>query len=262
MRTGLVPDVAPRVHVALHVDATHAVQGYLRVHETTTIPAGPLTLVYPKWIPGEFAPNGPIPNVADLAISAGGKSLAWTRDPVDLYAFHVNAPAGELAIDFTFLGGETAGYDTGRLATANMLSLEWNKVLLTPFEENDRSVVVTPSIEPTADWKYATALTTAHAAGATIAFEPATLNELADSPLDAGTNADDPDGNVGRRAARARGLCRHARGTRGERRDDREIPRARRTDARALPLSALRSLRLPAHAHGRDAGRGTRASPV
>lgn len=190
MRTGLVPDVAPRVHVALHVDATHAVQGYLRVHETTTVPAGPLTLVYPKWIPGEFAPNGPIPNVADLAISAGGKSLAWTRDPVDLYAFHVDAPAGELAIDFTFLGGETAGYDTGRLATANMLSLEWNKVLMTPFEENDRRVVVTPSIElPTADWKYATALTTAHAAGATIAFEPTTLNELADSPLDAGTNA-------------------------------------------------------------------------
>jgi len=188
--TGLVPDVAPRVNVALHVDATHAVQGYLRVHETTTVPAGPLTLVYPKWIPGEFAPNGPIPSVADLAIAAGGKPLAWTRDPVDLYAFHVDAPGGQLAIDFTFLGGETAGYDTGRLATANMLSLEWNKVLLTPFEVNDRSVVVTPSIElPTADWKYATALTTTRADGATIAFAPTTLNELVDSPLDAGTNA-------------------------------------------------------------------------
>lgn len=183
---------APSYTVALHVDASHATQGLLRVHEVMTVPAGALTLVYPKWIPGEFAPNGPIPNVADLTVRAGGRALGWIRDPVDLYAFHVDVPpnAGSLAVDFTFLGGPAPGYDTARLATPNMLSLEWNKVTLTPFSPNSRSVTIVPSIAlPSADWKFATALETASQSGSDVQFKPTTLNALVDSPLDAGINA-------------------------------------------------------------------------
>jgi len=182
----------PSYTVALHVDASHAVQGLLRVHETMSVPAGPLTLVYPKWLPGEFAPNGPIPNVADLAIAAGGKALGWQRDPVDLYAFHVDVPpnAGPLGVDFTFLGGPAPGFDTARLATPNMLSLEWNKVTLTPFSQSSRNVTIVPSIRlPSPEWKFATALETAAQRGNEITFKPITLNVLVDSPLDAGTNA-------------------------------------------------------------------------
>ncbi|MDQ2907867.1 MAG: hypothetical protein M3R44_00780 [Candidatus Eremiobacteraeota bacterium] len=178
--------------VALHVDASHATQGLLRVHETMNVPAGALTLVYPKWIPGEFAPNGPIPNVADLVVNAGGKALRWDRDSVDMYAFHVDVPAdaGPLTVDFTFLGGPAPGFDTARLATPNILSLEWNKVALTPFAASNRSVTIAPSIRlPSADWKFATALEMASQRGAEVAFKPVTLNVLVDSPLDAGTNA-------------------------------------------------------------------------
>ena len=47
---------------------------------------GPLTLVFPKWIPGEHAPTGPIESMIGLVISANGQALAWTRDPLDIYA--------------------------------------------------------------------------------------------------------------------------------------------------------------------------------
>ncbi|HEY0392915.1 MAG TPA: hypothetical protein VGD01_00335, partial [Candidatus Elarobacter sp.] len=84
--------------IALHLDASRAVQGLLAVHETIPARPGPLTLVYPKWIPGAHGPIGPIQNVAGLAIRAGGTTLRWTRDPVDLYAFHVDVPAGASSV--------------------------------------------------------------------------------------------------------------------------------------------------------------------
>lgn len=182
---------APAHHVRLHVDASHAVQGLLRVHETIDASAGPLTLVYPKWLPGEHAPNGPIANVVGLALSANGKRIAWTRDLVDLYAFHLDVPPGASAIDadFTFLGGAGAG-DTARLATPAILTLEWNKVALTPQAGDDRAVEIAPSITlPSARWTYATALESTSHQGADVAFAPVTLEQLVDSPLDAGVNA-------------------------------------------------------------------------
>jgi predicted metalloprotease with PDZ domain len=175
--------------LSLHVDASRAVQGLLDIHETIAVTPGPLTLVYPKWVPGEHAPNGPIANVTDLVISAGAKKLAWQRDPVNLYTFHVDVPAGvtSLDVDFTFLGNNIPGVSTARLATPTILSLEWNKVVLSPEAEDQRTVTITPSIHlPTADWKYATALETTTATGADVSFAPVTLETLVDSPLDAG----------------------------------------------------------------------------
>ena len=183
---------APPQTLTLHVDASRAVQGLLDVHETIAVASGPLTLVYPKWIPGEHAPNGPIANVADLVITAGNTRLMWTRDSVDLYAFHVDVPPGisTVNVDFTFLGGAASGGSTARLATPTILTLEWNKVALAPKHADQKNVVITPSIHlPSADWKYATALETVSATGADIAFAPVTIEMLIDSPLDAGINA-------------------------------------------------------------------------
>jgi predicted metalloprotease with PDZ domain len=180
---------APTQTLTMHVDATRAVQGLLDVHETIAVQPGPLTLVYPKWIPGEHGPNGPIANVADLAISAGATRLAWTRDNVDLFAFHVDVPVGvtTLNVDFTFLGGPGGNGTSGRLSTPTMLTLEWNKVALAPKHDDQKNVIITPSIHlPSADWKYATALETTSANGADITFAPVTIEMLIDSPLDAG----------------------------------------------------------------------------
>ena len=54
--------------ITLNVDAREAP---LRIfHARLVIPAapGPLTLVYPKWIPGEHGPTGPITDLADADI--------------------------------------------------------------------------------------------------------------------------------------------------------------------------------------------------
>ncbi|HTJ28401.1 MAG TPA: hypothetical protein VMA36_19745 [Candidatus Limnocylindria bacterium] len=188
-----VPAQAPPNHqVALHVDATDAVEGILRMHEMIAVTPGALTLVYPRWVPGEHAPNGPIANVVDLAVHAGSANLTWQRDPVNLYAFHVDVPQGvtSLAVDFAFVNSPAASSSLPRLSTPNMLCLEWNKVVLTPQADDQRTVVVTPSITlPSPAWKYASALETTSASGADVAFKPVTLETLVDSPLDAGTNA-------------------------------------------------------------------------
>src|SRR6185437_12996511 len=83
----------------LRVDARDISQRI--VHATLHIPAkpGPLTLVYPKWIPGEHGPTGPITDLAGLKMSADGKSIAWRRDAEDNYAFNLDVPRGADAVD-------------------------------------------------------------------------------------------------------------------------------------------------------------------
>ncbi|MGD0050837.1 MAG: hypothetical protein ABSD03_03315 [Vulcanimicrobiaceae bacterium] len=176
--------------VGLHVDATRAVQGLLFVHETIPVVPGRLTLWYPKWIPGTHGPIGEIQNLTGVAIHAGGSTgprVPWTRDLIDLYAFHLVVPPGTTILDVAY---EYVGGVSTRLATPNILALSWNKVILTPAAENYASQTIAPSITlPGADWKYATALDTVTHAGAEVSFQPVSQEKLVDSPLDAGINA-------------------------------------------------------------------------
>ncbi|HZO95265.1 MAG TPA: hypothetical protein VFB22_16075 [Candidatus Baltobacteraceae bacterium] len=177
--------------IDLRVDLSRAVQGLAFVHERIPVAPGPLTLVYPKWIPGEHAPNGPIQNLAALRIHAGTTSVAWTRDPVDLYAFHVDVPSGTTAldVDFEYLGAQSGLNSDARFSTPNIVTLTWNKVVLTPQAHDYSTVMLAPSVKlPSADWKYATALETRSANAGDVAFAPVSLEMLVDSPLDAGTN--------------------------------------------------------------------------
>jgi predicted metalloprotease with PDZ domain len=175
--------------IALAVDASHAVQDILFVHETIPVAPGPLTLVYSKWIPGEHAPNGPIANIGGLTVRAGGATLPWRRDPVDLYAFHVDVPAGTTSLDvaFEYLGAQTGDNSRARLSTPTIFTLAWNKVVLTPAAPDYSRVMLAPSLRlPSSQWKYATALETESANGAELRFKPVSLEMLVDSPLDAG----------------------------------------------------------------------------
>ena len=61
-----------------------------------------MTLLYPQWIPGEHGPTGPIANLVGLKIHAGELAIPWKRDSVNMYAFHVDVPAGVAALDITF----------------------------------------------------------------------------------------------------------------------------------------------------------------
>ena len=68
--------------IRLAVDARQAPQKILHAKMQIPVQPGPLTLYYPKWIPGEHMPDGPIIQMAGLKFSAGGKTIPWRRDLV------------------------------------------------------------------------------------------------------------------------------------------------------------------------------------
>src|SRR5690242_8050630 len=121
--------------ITLDVDLRDAGRQLFHGHEVIPVQAGALTLYYPKWIPGEHSPSGPLENLAGLKFSAGGKPVAWQRDPIDMYAVHLTVPAGisSLEADFDFLSPTDGGmYGQSVSATPDIVDLEWNQVLLYP----------------------------------------------------------------------------------------------------------------------------------
>lgn len=151
--------------------------------------SGPLTLVYPKWIPGNHSPTGPIGNLAGLIVSADGHAIEWHRDPYDMYAFHVTIPADVTVLDvkLDFLAFNAGGGPTPSLATTEKLAvLRWPVVVLYPEQARARDWVVQPSVKLPSGWKYATALDGARQTEQSVQFEPVSLEKLIDSPLIAG----------------------------------------------------------------------------
>src|ERR1700678_1456044 len=78
--------------ISLTVDATKTPQKLLHAHLAMTVKPGPLTLYYPKWIPGEHGPDGPIASVTGLHFKGDGKDIPWKRDLLDAFTFHVDIP--------------------------------------------------------------------------------------------------------------------------------------------------------------------------
>ncbi|MGE5324932.1 MAG: M61 family peptidase, partial [Actinomycetota bacterium] len=180
-----IPSLAQgTIHEQLSVDATDAPRNIL--HSVVTIPAapGPMTLVYPKWIPGNHRPTGPIQNVVGLHIKANGQELAWQRDVEDMYAFHLQVPAGAKQLQVSF---DTITYYGKRsLASSKVLDLMWNQVVIYPRGADLHAVEFTSSLHLPDGWKFGTALGVAGQSGNTVKFETVTLNRLVDSPVIAG----------------------------------------------------------------------------
>jgi predicted metalloprotease with PDZ domain len=172
------------IHVT--VDVTDAPRKILHAQLTIPVKPGDLTLVYPKWIPGEHGPTGPIDNMAGLVIRANGRELSWTRDEVNMFAFHVTVPEGVSSLDvkLDFLATAAAsGFSAGASTSANLAMLSWNEVLLYPAGFNASQIEVVPAVKLPLDWKYGTALTKTGESNGTIQFETVSLEELIDSPL-------------------------------------------------------------------------------
>jgi predicted metalloprotease with PDZ domain len=178
--------------IVLQLDVSKApAQNVVFTRETIPVKPGKLVLYYPQWIPGQHQPVGPIANFAGLVIKGGGATLAWRREPRDLFAFDVDVPAGvtSLDVDATYLGATFGHYSSSRLATPNMLVITWDQNLLYPSTGTIQNTTFKPSIVlPGADWHFATALTGAQRSGNVVAFDDVSLEHLIDSPLDAGVN--------------------------------------------------------------------------
>src|SRR5579875_1968654 len=179
--------------LTLKVDLTQAPRRIFTVHETIPVKPGPLSLYYPKWIPGEHSPSGPITNVAGMIFTANGKRLTWRRDLVHMYEIHLNVPAGAttLDVDFDFLSPISGGsFGAGVSTTPNIADLEWNQVVFYPAGYASKAITVKPSLMLPQGWQFATALEphtgTGGGTSAAIDFAPVTLNNLVDSPIISG----------------------------------------------------------------------------
>ena len=175
---------AQNVTERLHVDATDAPRNIL--HATLTVPVAPgaVTLVYPKWLPGNHRPTGPIHNLTGLHFTAAGKELEWQRDLVDMYAFHLQVPPGVSELQASY---DTITYNgKSSLASSKVLDLLWNQVVLYPQGQATDNVRVTASVRLPEGWKFGTALTPTQQSGSSAEFQTVSLTTLVDSPLIAG----------------------------------------------------------------------------
>ncbi len=173
--------------ITLAVDASEAPRRIFHVRETIPAAPGLLTLVYPKWIPGEHSAAGPITDLVGLKLTAGGKPVPWTRQATEMWAFDVRIPDGVSALEATF--DYVAPLGAWTTATAQLAVVNWWSVLVYPQGPGDIETRFAPSLKLPAGWKYATSLKNASAAGEsanTIAFAPVSLVTLIDSPVLAG----------------------------------------------------------------------------
>jgi predicted metalloprotease with PDZ domain len=176
--------------IQLHVDLTDAPRNIYHARLTIPAKAGPMTLVFPKWIPGNHRPSGPIAALTGIRMQAEGKSLTWQRDVVDMYAFHLIVPETTNTVDVALdaiTTNDSAG-GAGPAASSNLLDLNWNAVVLYPQDVDSDAIEVVASVKLPQGWKFGTALVPARTSGEQVEFAPVSLTTLVDSPLIAGAH--------------------------------------------------------------------------
>lgn len=181
-------DVAYPGVLKLSVDATDLDRKIFQVRETIPVAKpGPMTILYPQWVPGGHSPRNDLDKIAGLVITANGKPLPWTRDPVAVHAFHFDVPAGatEIQVSFQFL--TPVKPDVGRiLVTDDMLNVQWLQLGFYPAGYYTRRIQVEPTVKLPQGWGFGVALEKASGDGQTTTFKTTTFETLVDSPMFAG----------------------------------------------------------------------------
>lgn len=176
--------------ILLDVDASDTTQRIWRVKERIPVSSsGPLTLLFPKWLPGKHDARGEIEKLSGLKITASGKPVSWTRDPVDVYAFHISVPEGasEIVAEFQFLNATAS--NQGRISvTGKMLNLQFETVSLYPAGYYVRQIPIQASVTYPDGWTAYTALR-GKTTGSKVAYDVTDYETLIDSPVFAGVYA-------------------------------------------------------------------------
>ena len=173
--------------VTISVDATSAPRKIF--HANLKIPASPgdLTLYYPKWIPGEHAPDGPVVDLTGLKFSAAGTTLRWRRDLLDGFTIHVEVPPAatevEAHLDFVSPATFEGGFSAGSSATDKMAVISWNQVLLYPKGFKSDDISYSAALKLPAGWKFGTPLPITSQSPDEIHFATVSLTTLVDSPV-------------------------------------------------------------------------------
>ena len=182
----------PTITVA--VDATDAPRRifHAKLNIPVTAPSAELTLFYPKWIPGEHGPTGPIQELTGLKFFSKGQELEWRRDLLDGWTFHIALPSGTNSVDAELdylspAGEEGQGiYTGGASATAAMTVVSWNTLVLYPQGWTSDELTYKASLRLPAGWKFGTSLNGTSTSGGDIQFAPVSLAMLVDSPVISG----------------------------------------------------------------------------
>jgi predicted metalloprotease with PDZ domain len=166
--------------MTLTVDETQAFRRIAFVHESIHVRPGVLELAYPRWLPGEHGPTGPIQNIAAITVHAGVATLPWVRDPDDINTIKIEVPANTetITVDFDTLLENTI--------SDHQLLLAWNTTVLYPRGIDKRELMIEPSVLLPADWKQGSSLSVVSQTGNRVTFAPTSLERLIDSPVLAG----------------------------------------------------------------------------
>jgi len=183
-----LPALSAAQAIRLHVDLSDAPRNIYHAHLQIPAHAGEMSLVFPKWIPGNHRPSGPIAALTGIHMEAAGQPLSWQRDDVEMYEFHVPVPAGVSAIDVSLdaITSQDSAGGGGPATSSNLLDLNWNAVVLYPKGTRSDDVTFEPSVTLPAGWKFGTALPVTRSTGDEVEFAPVSLTTLVDSPLIAG----------------------------------------------------------------------------
>ena len=175
--------------LTVRIDARDVTRRHLQTHETLTVKPGPLVLVYPKWIPAEHAPAGPLDSIIGLEIKAKGQRLEWKRDPYEMYALSVTVPAGATQLEITLYTGMPAdggGFSSSPGSTARLAIIRWNEFVFLPKGRDAATIPAVGSVTIPAGWTATCSLDTHAGEGGALEFEPVSLAQLIDSPVQVG----------------------------------------------------------------------------
>ena len=174
----------------LEVDASDTLRKVFRVRQTIPVAApGRMTLLLPKWLPGKHAARGAVDRIAELRFLVDGKPVPWVRDAVEVYAFHLDLPAGAREVEARFTTLTALSTAQGRtVVTPELLNLQWEMVSLYPAGHYTRQIPVVASLVLPKGWQAATALRPTASDGNRLTYERVSYETLQDSPLFAGAH--------------------------------------------------------------------------
>jgi predicted metalloprotease with PDZ domain len=175
--------------LSVRVDAREIARRHVHTELTLAVTGGPLTLVFPQWIPGEHGPTGPLDTLVGLQIRANGTLLTWQRDPRDMFAINLKLPAGvtrlEISLD-TGLPTEGGEFTAGPSSSAQLAVIAWNQFVLLPKGRDAATISTEASLLAPPGWQLSCALDLRAQADGSVRLEDASLARLIDSPLQMG----------------------------------------------------------------------------
>lgn len=192
LAAGIFPLAASAADLTLRVDARDIARKHVHTEESLAVKGGPVTLAFPKWIPGEHMPSGPIDTIVGLVFKSGGQTLTWKRDPYNTYAITVNAPAGasrlEISLD-TGLPTEGGSFSAGPTSSEQLAVISWNHFVLLPKGRDAATISTAAALLAPAGWHIVSALDFHAGVDGAVQFEAVNLARLIDSPVQIGRYA-------------------------------------------------------------------------